>query len=80
MQDLTDTLVLQVQELLTEKRDLERDLRILNEKLSSALSECNAKDNIAKKQVKIAEEAIAGDLLFKNIVLTCFGLYAFCTY
>ncbi|PIM97523.1 hypothetical protein CDL12_30006 [Handroanthus impetiginosus] len=52
--------VTEVQKLLNEKTDLERDLRILNEKLSSALSECNAKDNIAKKQVKIAEEAIEG--------------------
>ncbi|KAL0351755.1 UNVERIFIED_CONTAM: Filament-like plant protein 7 [Sesamum calycinum] len=50
----------EVQKLQTEKTELERDLRILNEKLSSALSESNAKDNIAKKQVKIAEEAIAG--------------------
>ncbi|KAK4390797.1 Filament-like plant protein 7 [Sesamum angolense] len=49
----------EVQKLQTEKTELERDLRILNEKLSSALSESNAKDNIAKKQVKIAEEAIA---------------------
>ncbi|XP_011083564.1 filament-like plant protein 7 isoform X1 [Sesamum indicum] len=54
--------VTEVQKLQNEKIELERDLRILNEKLSSALSESNAKDNIAKKQVKIAEEAIAGDL------------------
>ncbi|KAK4393277.1 Filament-like plant protein 7 [Sesamum angolense] len=49
-----------VEELLAEKGHLERDLRVLNGKLSSALSECNSKDNIAKKQVKIAQEAIAG--------------------
>ncbi|KAL0377691.1 UNVERIFIED_CONTAM: Filament-like plant protein 7 [Sesamum radiatum] len=49
-----------VEELLTEKGHLERDLRVLNEKLSSALAQCNSKDNIAKKQVKIAQEAIAG--------------------
>ncbi|KAL0332207.1 UNVERIFIED_CONTAM: Filament-like plant protein 7 [Sesamum calycinum] len=49
-----------VEELLAEKGQLQRDLRVLNEKLSSALSECNSKDNIAKKQVKIAQEAIAG--------------------
>lgn len=52
--------VTEVQKLLTEKTGLEKDIRILNEKLSSALSDCNAKDNIAKKQVKIAEEAISG--------------------
>ncbi|KAK6128692.1 hypothetical protein DH2020_037542 [Rehmannia glutinosa] len=52
--------VIEVQNLLTEKTDLQRDLQILNERLSSAVSECNAKDDIAKKQMKIAEEAIAG--------------------
>ncbi|KAK4488399.1 hypothetical protein RD792_004162 [Penstemon davidsonii] len=52
--------VTEVQELLTEKAELERDLRILNEKLSTALSDCNTKDSITKKQVKIAQEAIAG--------------------
>ncbi|KAL9151976.1 hypothetical protein ABFS82_11G087500 [Erythranthe guttata] len=58
--DEEDEKLNKVQKLLIEKTDLERNLRISNEKLSSALSECNAKDNIAKKQVKIAEEAIAG--------------------
>ncbi|KAI3452001.1 hypothetical protein Pfo_008666 [Paulownia fortunei] len=58
----------EVQELLTEKAELERDLRVLNDKLSSALSECSSKDNFAKKQVKIAQEAIAGDLGFNNIL------------
>ncbi|KAG8384359.1 hypothetical protein BUALT_Bualt04G0109900 [Buddleja alternifolia] len=48
------------EELLNEKAELEGDLRILNDKLSSALSECTSKDNMAKKQVKIAQEAIAG--------------------
>lgn len=57
-----------MQKLLTEKTGLEKDIRILNEKLSTALSDCNAKDNIAKKQVKIAEEAISGDLLFNSIL------------
>lgn len=52
---------------MNEKTDLENDIRILNERLSSTLSDCIAKDNIAKKQVKIAEEAIAGDLLFNSI-------------
>ncbi|KAH6799614.1 hypothetical protein C2S51_036098 [Perilla frutescens var. frutescens] len=52
--------VTEVQKLLAEKTDLKKDNRILNERLSSALSDCNAKDNIVKKQVKIAEEAIVG--------------------
>ncbi|KZV39742.1 filament-like plant protein 7 [Dorcoceras hygrometricum] len=47
-------------ELLAEKAELERDLKILDSKLSSALSDCNANDNMAKKQMKIAQEAIAG--------------------
>lgn len=46
--------------LLTEKADLENEIRILNDKLSSALAECNAKDEFAKKQMKIGQEAIAG--------------------
>ncbi|KAL2552045.1 Filament-like plant protein 7 [Forsythia ovata] len=50
----------QAQSLLTENGELERDIILLNGKLSSALSECNAKDYCAKKQVKIAREAIAG--------------------
>ncbi|XP_073155205.1 filament-like plant protein 7 isoform X2 [Henckelia pumila] len=48
------------EELLAEKTELERDLKILDSKLSSALSECNANNNMAKEQMKIAQEAIAG--------------------
>lgn len=46
--------------LLNDKSELEQDLKILNEKLSSALSDCNNKNDFAKKQAKIAQEAIAG--------------------
>lgn len=46
--------------LLSDKEQLERDLKILNHKLSSAISECNSKDDFAKQQAKIAQEAIAG--------------------
>ncbi|XP_022853294.1 filament-like plant protein 7 [Olea europaea var. sylvestris] len=46
--------------LLTEKANLERDITILNSQLSSAPTKCNGKDDFAKKQVKIAREAIAG--------------------
>lgn len=49
-----------VQTCLADKAELERELKILNEKLSSALAESNAKDDIAKKQTSIAREAIAG--------------------
>ncbi|XP_051115438.1 filament-like plant protein 7 [Andrographis paniculata] len=52
--------VTEIQKLQSEKAELERELQTLEGKLSSALSECHAKDSIAKKQVKIAEEAIAG--------------------
>ncbi|XP_057806676.1 filament-like plant protein 7 isoform X2 [Salvia miltiorrhiza] len=52
--------VTELQKLTIEKTGLEKDIQILNERLSSTLSDCIAKDNIAKKQVKIAEEAIAG--------------------
>ncbi|CAA0832483.1 Filament-like plant protein 7 [Striga hermonthica] len=50
----------EVQKIMTEKIDLERELQMLNEKLSSAHAECEAKDNVAKKQLKISEEAVSG--------------------
>ncbi|KAK9285671.1 hypothetical protein L1049_024870 [Liquidambar formosana] len=50
----------EVQSLLTDKAELERDLKNLNEKLSSTLLECNAKDDLVKKHAKMAQEAIAG--------------------
>ncbi|KAK9990659.1 hypothetical protein SO802_025644 [Lithocarpus litseifolius] len=50
----------EIQRLLTEKAKLEKDLRILNDKLSSALSECDAKDELVKDHAKMAQEAIAG--------------------
>lgn len=67
-------MLLQVQELLDEKAELERSLRISNEKLAAALADCNAKDIITKKQVKIAQEAIAGDLISKKFKLLDFCL------
>lgn len=41
-------------------QELEISVHNLNEKLSSALSECNAKDDLVIKHMKVAEEAIAG--------------------
>ncbi|KAG5241446.1 DUF869 protein [Salix suchowensis] len=46
--------------LLADKAELENDLKNSSGKLSSALSECNAKDDLAKKQAKLAKEAMAG--------------------
>ncbi|KAJ4963827.1 hypothetical protein NE237_023766 [Protea cynaroides] len=40
--------------------ELEISVKNLNEKLSSALSECNAKDDLVTEHSKVAEEAIAG--------------------
>ncbi|XP_015577504.1 filament-like plant protein 7 isoform X1 [Ricinus communis] len=50
----------EIHTLLTDKVKLENDLKSLNEKLSSALSENNAKDDLIKKQMKMTEEAMAG--------------------
>ncbi|KAJ6678393.1 FILAMENT-LIKE PLANT PROTEIN 7 [Salix viminalis] len=50
----------EIQTLLADKAELENDLKNLSGKLSSALSECNAKDDLAKKQAKLAKEAMAG--------------------
>ncbi|XP_042497477.1 filament-like plant protein 7 isoform X2 [Macadamia integrifolia] len=40
--------------------ELEISVKNLSEKLSSALSECNAKDDLVTEHAKVAEEAIAG--------------------
>ncbi|KAI3794098.1 hypothetical protein L1987_36725 [Smallanthus sonchifolius] len=45
---------------LADKVDLQRNLKILDEKLLAALAEINAKDEIGKKQTNIAREAIQG--------------------
>ncbi|KAF2295292.1 hypothetical protein GH714_032474 [Hevea brasiliensis] len=50
----------EIQTLLTDKAELEKELNCLNDKLSSALSECNAKDELVKKQAKMVEDAMAG--------------------
>jgi len=41
---------------------LEKDFKELENKLASALSECNSKDELVKKQTKIAQEAVAGNI------------------
>ncbi|KAK9061868.1 hypothetical protein SSX86_019052 [Deinandra increscens subsp. villosa] len=45
---------------LADKVELQRNLKILDEKLVAALAEINDKDEIAKKQTNIAREAIQG--------------------
>ncbi|OVA15639.1 Filament-like plant protein [Macleaya cordata] len=40
--------------------ELERTVKNLNEKLSSALSDCNAKSDLVTKHEKVAEESLAG--------------------
>ncbi|KAG2375973.1 Filament-like plant protein [Vigna angularis] len=49
----------EVQEPLTDKEKLEKDLKRLNDKLVFTLSECTAKDEQLKKQTKIVQEAVA---------------------
>lgn len=56
-------LIFQMQILLTYKAELENDVKNLNDKLFSALAECNAKDDLVKKHAKMAQEAITGNLL-----------------
>ncbi|GAV71291.1 DUF869 domain-containing protein [Cephalotus follicularis] len=46
--------------LMNDKAELENDLKILKDKLSSALFECNIKDELVKKHGKAVEEAIGG--------------------
>ncbi|KAL6993769.1 hypothetical protein U1Q18_011885, partial [Sarracenia purpurea var. burkii] len=49
-----------IQTLQTDKAELRRDLKDLNEKLSSAVSKCNAKDDLVEKHAKMVHEALAG--------------------
>ncbi|CAJ1942851.1 unnamed protein product [Sphenostylis stenocarpa] len=58
--DLTSKENEEVQALVADKEELEKDLKRLNNKLDSALSDCNAKDELVKKQTKVAQEAMAG--------------------
>ncbi|KAK1433085.1 hypothetical protein QVD17_09991 [Tagetes erecta] len=50
----------ELQGILAYEAELERNLNISNEKLSAALAEIKAKDDMAKKQTNIAREAILG--------------------
>ena len=53
----------QIRILLTDKAELENDVKNLNDKLSSVLAECNAKDGLVKKHEKMAQEVIIGNVL-----------------
>ncbi|KAK2410758.1 filament plant protein [Trifolium repens] len=50
----------EVQALLADKENLEKEFKELNNKLTLTLSDCNAKDELVKKQTKIAQDAMAG--------------------
>ncbi|XWS41883.1 hypothetical protein CRYUN_Cryun17cG0120700 [Craigia yunnanensis] len=50
----------EIQTLVADKGELENEPKILNNKLSSALSDCNSKDELVKKHEKMALEAVAG--------------------
>lgn len=71
----------QVQILQNEKEKvLEESVRSLDEKLASALNECNAKDELITKFTKMAEEAMAGDnciSLFIHVVLMILSIFFF---
>ncbi|KAJ8764301.1 hypothetical protein K2173_006041 [Erythroxylum novogranatense] len=48
----------EIQAILNGKAELQNDLKILHEKLSSVMSECNEKDDLVKKHEKTAQEAM----------------------
>ncbi|KAK9039657.1 hypothetical protein V6N11_014853 [Hibiscus sabdariffa] len=50
----------EIQTLVAERRELENELKILSNKLFSALSECNSKDELVKEHEKMAMEAVVG--------------------
>ena len=47
----------------------DRIVKNLNEKLASVLLDCHAKDDLLTKNVKMAPEANAGDLLLSLLLL-----------
>lgn len=49
---------------MNNKAELESDRKVLSSNFPSVLSESNARDELAKKQARIAREAIAGNPLF----------------
>uniref|UniRef100_A0A1D1XMK3 Filament-like plant protein 7 n=1 Tax=Anthurium amnicola TaxID=1678845 RepID=A0A1D1XMK3_9ARAE len=48
------------QEEVEKAKELERSLKSLSEKLTSAVTESNAKDDLLAKHIKVAEEALEG--------------------
>ncbi|KAI4326079.1 hypothetical protein MLD38_031428 [Melastoma candidum] len=50
----------QVQVVLIDKAEHEKEVRHLTEKLVSVIAECNLKDNLARKHEKMAQEAASG--------------------
>lgn len=50
-------------EVETEKEDLKDSIRTLTEKLSAALANVSAKDDLVNQHVKVAEEAVAGIII-----------------
>ncbi|KAI5325356.1 hypothetical protein L3X38_034430 [Prunus dulcis] len=50
----------EIEAIRAEKAELENNLKTLSDKLASALSECNSKDELVKKHAKMAQEAVQG--------------------
>jgi type IV secretory pathway VirD2 relaxase len=57
-------------------KNLEENVKVLNEKLSAAHSEITTKDALVKQHAKVAEEAVSGThkitIVFKYIHISCF--------
>ena len=43
-------------------QNLDKQVNVLEEKLSAAYSELNTKDDIVKQHAKVAEEAVSGNI------------------
>ncbi|GAB2227330.1 hypothetical protein Droror1_Dr00009147 [Drosera rotundifolia] len=50
----------EIHKLLLEKTELERDVEDLSDRLSAAIAECDAKDELATRHAKTAQEALTG--------------------
>ncbi|XP_062003351.1 filament-like plant protein 7 [Rosa rugosa] len=50
----------EMEAILNEKAELEKDLKALSDELASALSDCKNKDELVKKHANMAQEAVQG--------------------
>lgn len=60
---------------------MEKELTIVNDRLTSALSECDTKDELVKKHAKMAQESIKGNFILTPVAVVFFlATFMICTF